>query len=76
MFDPLHVAFRQVCTGHVPQLTVWPQLFVTLPHLPAQVVAWGFGVQQAPLALQTWPLGQHTPLQHWVVQLVPGDPLV
>ena len=31
--------------AHDPQSTAWPQLFVTLPHLPAQVVAFAFGVQ-------------------------------
>jgi hypothetical protein len=29
-------------------------------------------VTQAPLALHTRPLAQHTPLQHCVVQLLPG----
>jgi hypothetical protein len=33
-------------------------------------------VQQAPLPLHTWPLAQQVPLQHRVVQLVPGCPLV
>ena len=34
----------------VPQSTVWPQLLVTVPHLPAQVVATGAGVQPHTLA--------------------------
>jgi hypothetical protein len=32
-----------------PQLTLWPQLLVTLPHWPAQVCSWDSGTQQAPL---------------------------
>ncbi len=71
------VPVLHVCTAQGPQSTTWPQLLVTMPHLPpVQVVAWGFGVQQAPLALQTWPLAQQTPLQHRVEQLVPGSPFV
>jgi hypothetical protein len=52
---------------------------VTLPHLPSeQVVNCEFGVQQAPLALHTWPLVQQVPLQQIrpPVQLFPGWPLV
>ncbi len=59
---PLHEAVWQVWTGHVPQLTVSPQLFAMLPHLPAQVWAWVWGVQH-PLPMQTCPVEQQTPLQ-------------
>jgi len=76
----------QTWTAQLPQLTVWPQLLVTVPHLPpAQVVPWLAGVQHVPFARHIWLLEQHvvplqhvepeeqqTPLQHWVVQLVPG----
>ena len=59
----LQEAVWQVCTGQAPQLTVCPQLLLTVPHLPpAQVWDWVCGVQHAPLA-QTCPLVQQTPLQ-------------
>ncbi len=81
------VPVLQACTAQAPQFTLCPQLLMTLPHVPpAQVVDWEFGVQQASTALQTCPLvqqtplqhvrplGQHVPLQHCAVQLLPGWP--
>lgn len=75
----LQVPVLHVCTGQVPQLTVWPQLLVTLPHLPVQVCCCVCGVQQ-PLPVQTCPEVQQTlPLQQVCpapVQFGPCWPLV
>ena len=75
LFAP-QIPVLHVCAGQVPQFTICPQLLVTLPHLPEQVFA--AGVQQAPLALHTWPLAQQVPLQQSrpPVQLLPGWPFV
>ena len=63
----------QTTAGQLPQSTDWPQLFVSVPHLPAQVVARDSGVQHAPPALQTCPAAQHAPVQQtWFApQVVP-----
>jgi hypothetical protein len=49
--------------GHPPQSTPWPQLSVTVPHLPAQVVATGCGVQQPPPEQTSPACRQHVPPQ-------------
>lgn len=73
----MQATFLHVTTGHVPQLTVPPQPSGTLPQsTPTSQVVF-VGVQQtgvAPVVLQTWPGVQQLPLQHKVVQLLPGCP--
>jgi len=88
LFAP-HVPVLHVCAAQAPQSTAWPQLLVTVPHFPEHVVAWLAGVQHVPFARHIWllvqqavplqhvaPVEQHTPLQHCVVQLLPGCPFV
>jgi hypothetical protein len=69
----VQVAVLHVWVSHVPQLIVPPQPFDTTPHAFAGQVTSGW---QQLLLKQIWLLVQQTPLQHSVVQLLPGWPFV